>query len=478
MKDLDSAGQWWLPRAPEEVVVGLLKYSDAEGFRLSIPFGHLGGMGEMARRLKELRPIPLVHGLLRDGRYVTLTDVIMTGMIMNMPGAASEVYYSSLGFIGDSVLEELPLVDRASVTYSHLRDWVVDHPIQSRHQLGGSARGRSADYHYENPEPVRIAGGGAWQLSLAHTASVPFPSVSGFILTHDCHLRLVLSQPLTYDALAILYLVPLWQFLSFCLDRNIGAASLDVEPVGDQARRFDVGVHQTVDKEHSEAVTPPFMLLDRPQLGERLNCALDTWLRFEGDERRATSILVSLSGGQSLPLDLKFLAAAQALEALTRVGARECELDDDEFNRRCRIVRESIADAKVRKWADRKLEHSNTRAASELLCDLLTYIGGYADSLAKDQSRFVDDIRDNRNFYTHRDDRRADRVLDGEELYNLTEGILLLLKATVLRRLGFSPEETAATMNACQGTLQARARVAEQYDTAGKTTPRHSGGVA
>jgi len=467
MKAIDSAGQWWLPGAPDEIVVGLLKYSDEEGFRLSIPFGHLGGMGEMARCLKDLSPIPLAHGLLRDGKYVTLAGVMLTGMTMNMPGAASEVYRSSLGFIGDSVLEGLPLVDRASITYSHLRDWVVDHPIQVTHRLR-EVPGKGADYSYESPGPVRIAEGDGWQLSLAHTAALPFPSASGFTLTHDCCLTLALNQPHTYHALAVSYLTPLSDFLSFCLDRSVGAAALDIGLAGERARRFDVGVRQIADLETGEIVTPPFMLIGRPQFGARLGCALDTWLRFGGDERRATSILASLLGDRRLPLDLKFLASAQALEALTRIEARESELDDDEFNRRRRIVHESISDAKVQKWADRKLEYSNARAANELLSDLLNHIGDYAARLVEDQDRFIGDIRENRNFYTHRDDRRAQRVLEGEELYTLTEGVLLLLKAAVLRRLDFTPEETAQIMGACQGTVQARARVAEQYSAAGE----------
>lgn len=38
----ESAGEWWLPEAPEEKVIGLLTYAEADGFRLRIPFGCLG----------------------------------------------------------------------------------------------------------------------------------------------------------------------------------------------------------------------------------------------------------------------------------------------------------------------------------------------------------------------------------------------------------------------------------------------------
>jgi L-fucose isomerase-like protein len=148
---------------------------------------------------------------------------------------------------------------------------------------------------------------------------------------------------------------------------------------------------------------------------------------------------------------------------MSRVGANEQELDSDEFARRTSVVEESISDQKVRAWAKRKLKYANVRPAGELLNDLTTSIGQYVDGLAPDRKQFFDDIRDCRNFYTHRDDRRAERVLEGGELYVLTQGMICLLKAAVLRRLGFSHEDTKSLMDDCQGALQWRVRVAKQY---------------
>jgi hypothetical protein len=209
------------------------------------------------------------------------------------------------------------------------------------------------------------------------------------------------------------------------------------------------------------------MLLSMQQLPQRIEEILDRWLQFKGDEYRAISLLVGINkdikNNYAIPIDLRFLAAAQALEAISRVDAKEKELEEDEFNRRLSVIMESVDDKKVREWAGRKLKYANSRHASDLMTDLIKYIGEYARTLAPDLQRFLNDIRNNRNFYTHRDDRRVKQVLEGNELHVLTQGIVCLLKAAVLRRLGFSQEETHNLMNDCQGCLTWRFRVAEQY---------------
>jgi hypothetical protein len=213
------------------------------------------------------------------------------------------------------------------------------------------------------------------------------------------------------------------------------------------------------------------MLLSMPAIGQRINAVLDQWLSFSGDERRAVSLLVGLIREHTVSVDLRFLAAAQALEALSRVEGNQNELDEDEFRRRLRIVRDSVPEARVRDWADRKLKYANDRSAGELFKDLAARVGDYVDILAPAKQAFFDDIRNNRNFYTHRDSSRVERVLEGEKLYVLTQGVIALLEAAVLRRLGFSQQDTRSVMEACQGALQWRLRVAKQYE-------RPDGGLA
>ena len=206
------------------------------------------------------------------------------------------------------------------------------------------------------------------------------------------------------------------------------------------------------------------MLLSMQQISNRTDEILRRWIEFKGDERRAISLLVGINNDPaSFYSDLRFLAASQALEAMSRVDAKENELTDEEFERRFSIVLNSLEDRKVRDWAERKLKYANSRNSSDLLKDLVINIGDYASTLAPNRQQFLNDIRDNRNFYTHRDDRGKNRILEGSELHLLTQGLVCLLKASVLRKLGFSQEEIPNLMKDCEGGLQWQVHVANQY---------------
>lgn len=466
MEAFESAGLWWLPGTPDEQVVGLLAFSPSEGFTLSIPFGHLGGFRRMMARVNHSENTPLIHGVLRNGKQVTLVNALLTNMTMNMPGAGSEEYYAGLGLVSGDETGPNPKLDRARLAFTYLRDCAVDHPCESEHRLEEDRLGREVDYHYETPDPEQIAAGDGWTVTLIHTASVPFASLEGFSLSHDVEIELRFDGEIDLATLSSEFVAPLWQFLVFCVDRGVDTTKLRIRtPGGDEW--IDVGRHQSVSGRSEKVLMPPFMLLSRPQLGDRLDSALRIWLTLSEDERRAAGLLTGLVSERGIPSDLRFLVAVQALETLARVEATEDELKPEEFERRRQAVIDSVDESKVRNWVKRKLKHANQRSTPDLLKDLIADTGKYAASIAPDGKSLLDDIRDNRNFYTHRDSRRAKQVLEGEELYVLTQAVLLLLKAAMLRRIGFDGAETLAIMEDCQGALQWRNQTATQYAVTG-----------
>lgn len=148
---------------------------------------------------------------------------------------------------------------------------------------------------------------------------------------------------------------------------------------------------------------------------------------------------------------------------MSRVDAIEKELEEEEFKRRLSVVLESVEDQRIRKWAERKLKYANSRQSSDLIKDLVGNIGKYANILAPNREQFFREFRDTRNFYTHRDDREKHNILEGERLHILTQGLVCLLKAAVLRRIGFSQEQVYNLMNDCQVCVQWCSRVSRQY---------------
>jgi len=222
MKESEIAGLWSLPEAPDRQIVGHVKYSQENGFDLKIPFGHLRNADEFLRRMNHDTRIPLIKGTLRNGKRMTLVDCLLTNTSMSIPGGITEEYWAPLGFTGDLSCGADPLVDSATISYSHLRDWVARHPLTSTHSVEGEKLGKDVSFHYETPKDRRLVSGDGWQILLRHTMQMSFPSTKGVHLNHDCALVINFSRPMSFSELQIGFWDP---YGSFYLSALIGMST-------------------------------------------------------------------------------------------------------------------------------------------------------------------------------------------------------------------------------------------------------------
>lgn len=463
MEAFEDSGVWWQSDQESTKIVGILRFDPSDGFRLEIPFGSIAGPEGFVAHANDPVRTRLIHGRLRNGKLVTLPSAAVTNWSVSLPGGMREEHRAMRGYIGTSTCDENPVIDRLRVRYSHLRDWVVEHPITIGHPSSGVVT-----YRYQQIEQADLVCDDGWRLELTHTATLGAPTVAGFTVDHDCLLVLQLDEACDFDAVDERFLDPLRQFFSFCLDTGVVESLLEIH-LADSDEWLEVGRAMIVEEEREGVLHPPFMLLSKPQLGDRLAQVLRRWVAIDGDLRRAISLTVGLTSSRNIPTDLRFLAAAQALEAMSRVEADGRELPTEEHQRRCAIVHESIQDEVVRDWACQRLTY-NRRSANDLLEDLLDRIGPFVEQLIPDRDRFLQDHRTNRNFYTHRDDPGRP-LLNPGELYVHSEGVLLLLKAATLLMLGYSEDEIAQVMRGCQSCLQWTEQVAAMYAVESEVEP-------
>lgn len=459
MIPLEIAGYWFLPETPEAKVPGVLKYSREEGFRLHIPLGHLGDAEQFFERFAQPN-VECIRGDLQNGKKITLANCILMRATVNMPGINSEEYYAPLGFYGECYTDPNPLIKSVRLTYPNLRDWVLHNPV-SRWPVSEGKSLKALVYRYEVPDANTLGVGEGWRLTLEHMHIEEGPTVKGFSLTHDTYLMLELDEPMAFSEVDNHYLHMIQCFLSFCMNKALHESSMKVL-LPDDEKWLDVGGHMFTSSTLEGSIHKHSMLLPLPKIADRIDTMLNRWMGLRGDSRRSVALLVGLLRERQMPLDLQFLLAVQALEALARVDVDLDELEPEEFQRRLSIVSKSIEDSKVRAWALRKLKHSNYREFAQLLDKLVKEIGEYVAVLAPDTKRFLNDIRVNRNNYTHR--KEEDELVQGQKLLVLTEGVTCLLRAAILRKLlKFTHKETCDIMLSCIDTRRSTERVAEQY---------------
>ncbi len=453
----ETAGIWWLPDAPDRCVPGLVSFSINDGFRLRLPLENLAeGTAPDAGPFHADR---CIHGRLQNGKKVTLASPDRVASYVGVPG---EEYMCDVGFLGKVNCSADPQIDLARISYTNLREWAAEHPLDvTFHEDRAGSLGR-VEYEYEGLPARKLAAGGEWSIEICHTTTLPVPSPAGANIRHDCYLEITFDPPRGLSDADDQLHGPLWQFVSFAIDKPVACKSLKVREAQTGAW-LEVRRAQSEIREERATPLAAMMLLPLPSCLDRQPRLLETWLHFRGDLRRAASLLFGL-GREELLIDLRFLAAVQAFEAMARSIADEFELEQEEFARRLSVVERALGDDnRIRRWAKRKLQHANRKSADHLARELLRFVGIYATKLVPSADRFLKQIRENRNFYTHRDSRGKEVVLEGIPHHLLTEAVICLLKASLVRHLGFGPEETAAILADCPKVQQTTRRVAAEY---------------
>jgi len=97
----ELVGEWWLPGAPNEIASGRLIYQPYEPLRLeAVSAGRLLGTSDS---------IPWLHGLMVDGRFVTLRNLVIVDWSLSMPGGVLAQAHVGEAFVGMYAASEAEL---------------------------------------------------------------------------------------------------------------------------------------------------------------------------------------------------------------------------------------------------------------------------------------------------------------------------------------------------------------------------------
>ena len=183
----------------------------------------------------------------------------------------------------------------------------------------------------------------------------------------------------------------------------------------------------------------PWLRLSR--IASEFETALEGWLRFSESDPKAFELLGEyLRFPARLLLEDRLLYLARFVELYYRGGDRfEQTLEPKDVHKaRKKSILEAVAE-EDREVVARALARSNEKTLRERVRELVESFGETLSPLFVDVGGFAASVTDNRNYYTHYSESTKDagRVLGGRELYELVERLLMLVRACVLREMGF-----------------------------------------
>jgi hypothetical protein len=134
----------------------------------------------------------------------------------------------------------------------------------------------------------------------------------------------------------------------------------------------------------------------------------------------------------------------QALEAYHRRAMPTTDLPEEEHERRKEEILRAVP-THYREWLEGKLQYSNEPGLGKRLKDIIRRYpeSAYpiAGSNSDERGKFVRKVVDTRNYRTHFDDSLEVRAARGEELYQISKKLKLLMEVSLMGEIGFGDDE-------------------------------------
>jgi len=408
---------------------------------LEIPFGRmLGDVGVLlVGDEQEPTEVDWLYGFSQDGYRIALKNARSMGTSSSSPGGDNQHIGADYLFAAKSPFDPEKPVTNAVVRYSGLEGWVASTPFRSVHDNGtGRLVVVEYDLEHEGAYNVDLLDDDRYHIYVCHSYRYGGLGVEGIDIDHWCEICIDFKTKSSLDD-AMDVITSISRFLAVCL--GFGSEILEINlRFGNVAgyAKCHSSFFRFKGPDKWNLLRIPFKL---PVLAGEIKEYLGAWLLEEGDLQVASGVFASLIGNNwEMPLDLKFLAASQVLEALSRVGVDLASIPQDEYEEYKNAVKEATEGTDAGKWILERLP-GNTKGQGRLLrelCDKHQVLFGW---LISDGKEFLDNQSSARNHYAHRKPTDKGRApMQGEELYWHTECVLFLAHGIIWSNLGMDEQ--------------------------------------
>ncbi len=184
-------------------------------------------------------------------------------------------------------------------------------------------------------------------------------------------------------------------------------------------------------------------------MANRLPELLSAWFGLHNtiDSVIGLYLLTQYDQGSFPFLEAEFVSVVQAVESYHRRQRPGGVTNDEKFERRKQRILAAVS-GKDRKWLKGPLKYSNEKRLRERITELVNETDQAIGRFVEDRERFIESVVVTRNYFTHFDKEQEQERLQGLELLDAMNILLVMLEVLLLRDLGFGAEESLAKVRA------------------------------
>lgn len=454
-------------------VVGLLNFDGEHQIELTVPFGLLldwpclpiEGGGYVQTHTIDGLSQDAIYGYSQTGKYLVLRDVASWGPSRAYPGFKKQTLWGSSLLVSREPMDGDPKVSIAHVELPGLREWMGKISFEATSQYeNGRAKETSFAFRPEEMQAISLLENDEMRVSVECCGARKggkTPSYT-FEFELDCFLSVeLLGESVDIGSFLDERMYPVVEFLSFCMGFRYAITGMEFFTSDGQRIEYYapfVGVRGLPSGRQINTMPFPYERVE-----DQILTMLGSWVHFDSYARNASKLIVSLMNNWEMPLDMLFLASAQAFEAMTRVGVGEQEITDEELDKRLEVINCSNMPARTKGWAVRKLKGAKWKTANQLADVLLVKLKPIVEYVIPDAEKFKRDHRIQRNAFTHRRGLAECEKLTNEQLYYHTQAVQLLAYAAIAVEMGLTAEEVRRLLEKSRFRDGAAIRVRKLY---------------
>lgn len=445
-EELDCIGEWWLPDDPDTRVPGSMRFDPARGAHIEL----VGVLipDEVDSQPGRIREGTIVHGRDGRGRAITLLDALstreQTSLVNDEEKIAQSISAQTI-LVGPDHPQMPPLFVACDFSLTGLAEWADEH-FDVLRRLSRTDRDDDAGFRdgieAHRPPPLELPVFDGRLTLWAGTSSGNSPT----------HVEYTVRTHWHFEPPAPMSLHQFWEHVVGPLEdlhtllTGDPAAPIDVTlqlPLTKEPDEFPLTLDVTTawgkqpDLEGGRSWEWPVRITD---IADRFESIIGQWLVLYQELRQALpQFFAYMDRKRDLYMDNRFLALTQAAETYHRHRSIFPDRAIDELEMKTRLTATiKQAPKEWREWMNQRLQFAYEPSFAERLKALANYIGPLGETALPPKT--IRRLVELRNQMTHglkyedTDERLEDILL-------LSGKLVLLVRACLLRDLGFEEDE-------------------------------------
>ena len=438
--ELVFKGFWYLPNNKENKCAGTLTIRKNESCELEL----LGALNNKRDFNIAFEP-SIILGVTVDGKLITLYKTFEISRTHSVPGSITSKYSIRYVLKGDHFENEEKLIfDKIICRFHYLKDWINIYGFQTI-----DIDNNKILIEYQRPNELQFKVDDKMNASFNFIINSPGHKYTHkAVIEQDVELvmtpqsEIQISQLLTY----------IWHFQNFISLAVFEPISIINCVIVNSKKGDQIGntlVSTSIDLYYVENINS-FKNKNR-HFREFLFLYDDIKLDFEKIIQKWFNQKITMDSITDLffynfnnpkKFDVNsFLNIIHAVETFHRRFYLNESISKEEHNIRLKTIIKSVPEI-YQTWIETKLGFSNEPSLQERLEVLLELISvDFLKLFIEDKEKFIKQLKDSRNYYTHYSTDLKKKALPIFELYSLTERLKIILIFLILYKTGFADSQ-------------------------------------